>query len=432
MKKILIISMFIFISVFIFGQNTFKERHLQKIKKEQAVKVSVWDISGKKYSAYLWYADSSQIILSSRKDTAENLVQYKADAVYRLKITHKTNFKQRYWNSFKIGEGIVFPLTGMIYSQGEAIMVPPSFMIGVYTIILVAPGSLLTAAVRSKDVNIDYIVDSDITEFRKSNAFLKKRMLCDSMPNNSVVQENKSLKNSDALSKIDIPNIGIHPNYLTVMHFYAGINYSPYLIHSFLNHQLAKSSFSHEQNSNINSTNMIFNCAFNLKNKIRIKAGFETHKKNFSFGIHRDANDDSNYFKFSYQNNFYINLGADYVFNPVNLMMLNKSQFSAGAGLVFSEFYIEGEDYDRENNTGLIYYYSSKRVNMFGFKLNVSYNYFINQHISLQANIGTYIMPNYSFNDVSYTGAHNEDLYIKNIKLNASDIFFNGGIAFHL
>jgi hypothetical protein len=175
MKRLFFSIIFIIIGVITFAQKS-SEYNSQNTERpiKRYVFVDIIDKFGKSYNGYLWFADSSNIVLAKSLNT-DTIICIESEDIYSIRFKQKDKFGKRFLHHFIITTTAAGIGTLVSYSTGEAIMVGAGFIFGVLTI-YGTPVALLTALIPYKRTR-HYNIDSNQKEFLDAYPFMKRKRI---------------------------------------------------------------------------------------------------------------------------------------------------------------------------------------------------------------------------------------------------------------
>ncbi len=153
------------------------ERQMKRIEKK-SVFIELIDISGKTHKGRLWYADSSELVISNKATNPDTLISLNPECIYSMKFIQKDRYGKRFVHHFIVAGVAAAIITAITYSTGEAVMVGPGFVFGVLAVAYGTPTALATALIPYKRTR-SYIVNSDNSIFLKAYKFMDRKKIKD-------------------------------------------------------------------------------------------------------------------------------------------------------------------------------------------------------------------------------------------------------------
>ena len=138
-------------------------------------------------------------------------------------------------------------------------------------------------------------------------------------------------------------------------------------------------------------------------------------------------NVDENRLEFNYTTT-YLFLGTDFVFKPVNNLMLSRIEWAVGGGIGFAA--LKYESSTKATNYPLAY--SSQNKSAVGLRLNGSFDYYVTPNFSLYGLLSTELMSNIKLNNLQYKKEDQEIMTIHGGSFNTSNLHLMLGFKIHL
>jgi hypothetical protein len=163
-----------------------------------AVYAEIVDIGGELHKGWLWYADSSEIVISNTVLNPDTLTILSSDYIYRMELKKKDKYDKRFLRHFIITTSAAAIGTAITYANGEAIMVGPGFVFAVLAVAYGLPTAALTAFIPYKCTR-NIHVDSQNDAFLKASRWMHKNKLSTVEKGNQFIIIPQPERNSSAL-----------------------------------------------------------------------------------------------------------------------------------------------------------------------------------------------------------------------------------------
>jgi len=421
MKILKIIVIALLINSSLFSQSI---DSLSKNTKRKMLKIELVNTEGSKFKGVFISSDKEKTIFYN--EGLNNFYSIANNDIYKLKLSNKQSFGKSFGNNM-IGAAMITTAAMMPMFDGEAIMIPPSFIIGVATTIFGIPASLITSSLsRNKDIiNIEYIIDENnkidivkpILDKNNQSAFLNKE---------PEIKNIESERNIMSLNKIRKPLLKAHPLYVNRFHFSAGTG----IVFSNITKQF-KANLSNSDFSNGIGTRNDYNpyaMSVNLRLSMKVKVNIRTYLSYNSSSEFIQASGQTDTEDRLYINNSFSTLGfgAEYVFKPVKRVFAKKYEFGLNVGLS-NNFYDYKIWYTSEylKNTPSEYYLAiveEQKYNIPSVEFGANASYFISRNIAFQTSItGSMMMP-YEMAKMESFSVTNEPVSSGDLKVNIFSI----------
>jgi hypothetical protein len=112
MKAVIIFTMILPVLNAVYAQSDIQNNEVsENITEKKAVWTEITDNRGIKYAGWLWYADSSHIVLSEVPNNGDSLMQWTSNDVYKLKFIQKDKYGKKLLNHLIVTTGASALLT---------------------------------------------------------------------------------------------------------------------------------------------------------------------------------------------------------------------------------------------------------------------------------------------------------------------------------
>ena len=405
MKTLKIIIIALFISSSMFSQNI---DNLSNIKKRKLLNIEIISTAGLKYDGIFISTDDTKTVFYN--NTNKNFLSIDNNDIYEINLKQKYTFGKSFGHNM-IGATVITSALIMPIFNGDAIMIPPSFIVGFASTIFGIPASLITSGLtRNRNhINIDYIIDKD-NSFEIIKPLLQKNNNAFFLKNDKIMKEIISKKDTFILKKRIKPMYNKHPLYVNKFHLFMGTTATFDNIEDEFSKVIKTSDFNSKIYDN-SLTTARYNAGLSMNIKDNMRLYLEYVSKNSMEQVTgRTIDVDGIAIESSYS---ILGGGMEYVFKPTNKLFLKKYEFSLKAGLANNflnyKIWFERAFSETDNQDNYLDHYQIKetKYNIPSIDFGGSFNYSISRNISFKASlIGSAMMPQQfeSIEDVSVNG----------------------------
>jgi hypothetical protein len=426
MKKYIILFL-LFLSILSLSAQTasdsldsYRNRQIRK-----AVMIELYTIDGQKHTGYLMEADSQTIVLSNKVIAIDSVSVFSTTGIFQMKATIQVPFGNRFLHMMVFSASALSIVTIAGFSNSEDVMVGPLFVIGAGTAIFGTPFSLLSALVLNKErVVFDYRVDGVEKEFSVVTQYLEKKSL-KLIPDSTVYLKLNPQRNDAELSHIEIPYESCYPLEGKKVHFTIGTSVSAINLSAQLMNNMNSLDYSSDIYTNHEGLGIIAQVQFNVNKNFRPYLGLISKETGYGSCLLSDVDEDRLDLKYTAT---YLFLGTDYVFKPVNNLMLSRVEWTVGGGLSYTALKYEN------SIKSLVYplVYHSQKKSMVGFRLNGSFDYYVTPNFSIYGLLSTELMPDINLDNYQFKKTDQQTITVEGGSFNTSNLHFSLGMKIHL
>ncbi len=427
MKTLKIIAIALLINSSLFSQSI---DSLSISKKRRMLNVEIVSTAGLKYDGIFISADDKKTVFYNK--TNSNFLSIANNDIYEIKLKRKYTFGKSFGYNM-IAFSIISSELIMPLFDGDAIMIPPSFLVGFASTLFGVPTSLLVSKYsRNRDhIDIDYVIDEN-NSYDIVKPFLQKNNKTFLLKNVDTIKEIISIKDTLSLKKRLKPQLNKHPLYVNKVHLSLGTSATFDNIEKEFIENLKSSDFNDKIYDDNNFTTSRFNIglSLNLKDNIRLYSQYASKNSMSQIGG-RTIADDAVYLESYYST---LGVGIEYVFKPTNKLLLKKYEFSLKAGIEnnFLDYKIWYSRADSETNSQTYYKIVNKKYNIPSIELGGSFNYYISRNMSFKASlVGSAMLP-YKYEGIEDMSVSGDKVSTGEIKVNVFSFKPMIGIEFSL
>ena len=183
-------------------QNSGELNRSEKQSEKNAVYTEIIDIGGELHKGWLWYADSSGLVISNQISNPDTLTILSSDYIYKMKLKQKNSYGKKFIRHFIITTSAAAIGTAITYANGEAIMVGPGFVFAVLAIAYGLPTAAITAFIPYQ-CKRNSVVDSQNEAFIKNLRWMQKNKLSSVEKADEYIKIHKPIRNPEALLQIN-------------------------------------------------------------------------------------------------------------------------------------------------------------------------------------------------------------------------------------
>jgi len=426
MKKILLLSVIIFTFLSLNAQISQKQK--QALKK--ATKIQIYDVSGDIHEGYIWYADSSGVVISKNNLQGDSLFFISPENLYRISISKKGVF----WKPAAIG--CVVPttaFTAFAMLTGENMMVGPLFFFVVGGITFGLPSGTISGLLFRNKFNskMDYVTGASKDEYYRHSKLLTRRSFRKNVYNNEPKTIVSPERNELLLESIVLNRKPKSPSDYTKIHFSTSLSFRLIDMSWQMKQNYKKSGFDQfDKGYNfIPATNFEF--SYNLKKNIRAFTSFNLPYE----GTYISADRNSDFGKehvFSIITPLSLSLGGQYIFSSITRAFDKRHEFFAGAGITTilgnyeSNLWRITEDDNNINwntkNNGFI---------VSGLQLQAGVSYYLIRYLSISTSLHSNIVGSSKISSHTATSQSGNSISINKFSFNHSGLYLNFGAQLH-
>ncbi len=429
MKKLLLLSVIILTVLSLNAQIS----KVQKRALKKATKIQIYDISGDTHEGYIWYADSSGVIISKNNLAGDSLYFLSPENLYKISMTKGNTF----WKPAAIGclsattIFTAFTVGGLLIS-GDDVMVGPGFIAAVGAIVFGVPtGTVSGLLFRNKfSSEINYITGASDEEYYLYSNMLKRKSFRKKVYSNEPKTIVSPERNELLLESIVLPKKQKHPSNYTKFHISAKAPITLVNMSWQIRQNYRKSGFEEFENLyNMPATNYEF--SYSLQKNIRAFASFTRPYE----GTYLSSDRNSNFGKEHVAANIIpvnFSFGGQYIFSPVTRSFTKRHEFFVGGGITTIMGRYESNLWrisDDDNNIN----WDSKNNNFIvsGLQLQAGVNYYIIRYLSISTSLHSNLVGNSKISSHTATSFNGNFMSISKFNYNHSGLYINFGVQLH-
>ncbi len=430
MKKI--IFFIIFYLLISFNLNAQSEK-ISKPALKKVLKIEIIDIQGDKHKGYLWYADSSKLLLSKDELYGKDINEFYPNEIYQIKTIKYEPFLEYAITGFLTGT--------LITTLGVVALIDESFLgIGfimtVNSVIFGLPSGLINGLLTKNFFKnkTESIINSNPDRYKNYLPLFNQ--------NNYSIDTIKKpthlnlKKDNEELKYVPKPCFFFHPKYFSRFHLSVSSNLILTNLLFSTKNEYKKLGLSFTDKKYYPFP-LSLKFGFNFNENFRPYISFFTSRKHDSFGSvsfkYNDSLHSSDYAITNVSVKSFA-VGCEYVFNPLDNRMLHRNVFSVGFG--FTNYYINHNSYIYSLvKVDSLKFGQNNQIQNFktqGLKISGKYEYYLNRYISFNIGIFSDIVLPVKVKSNTALSPSGRSLTIESYNLNLSSIYFKFGIQFHL
>lgn len=430
MKILKLITIALLINSSLFSQSI---DSLSNVKKRRMLNIEIVSTAGLKYDGIFISTDDTKTVFYN--NTNKNFLSIDNNDIYEIELKQKYTFGKSFGHNM-IGSTVIASALIMPMFNGDAIMIPPSFIVGFATTIFGIPASLITSRLtRNRNhTNIDYIIDKD-NSFEIVKPLLQKYNKAAFLKGDIVLKDIISNKDTALLKKRMKPLENTHPLYVNKFHLFVGTSATFDNIENEFSKVIKTSDFNSKiYDSSLTTARYNVGLSMNIKDNMRLYLEYAS-KNSMEQVTGRTIDADGIAIENSYS---ILGGGLEYVFKPTNKLFLKKYEFSLKVGLAnnffnykiwFERAYSETTSQDDYLDH---YQIKEKKYNIPSIDFGGSFNYYISRNISFKASIiGSAMMPQ-KFESIEDVSVNGDKVSTGDIKINIMSFKPTIGIEFSL